>query len=453
MRLLLTLVVSVSLCAAETPPLPEPYLSIVALARSTPPELAADAMLRVLESGQIADKDAARDLAEEAFELAGGAHFPVRRRAFAGSLTDTRQGYLNEAYALKLDALSLQTRAVRVLLAFDKQKARELFLRIPKPALAPLTCDDALVYEVADFYQALALIVDQTFNEKERKREDHVSLLIDYVSAATSPPQFAPLARVIQAVTLTAPQREAVIARYNAMLESVSGDDRSFFATLDDLSRAVVPGMAASFKKYEERNLSGARCEDSLPLTRQFAQGAKQPDQILGRAKLDPYWQSGSAKRLLTDGRNLRFGLNGESLTEADRAKPEWLARLTDYLAELADWSASGEATEADYYHEKSVVYLALVELIPPGSQREKMMGDFVEFVSASDLQRQSPAEWFVHANTLRERMRANPAEVAKVLEKYEHSGNASLALFASLGFTFASDPPAWAALGGASGR
>ena len=35
--------------------LPEPYLSIVELAHSAPPEFAADAMLRVVESGKIAD--------------------------------------------------------------------------------------------------------------------------------------------------------------------------------------------------------------------------------------------------------------------------------------------------------------------------------------------------------------------------------------------------------------
>ncbi|HEX4593285.1 MAG TPA: hypothetical protein VH157_03370, partial [Bryobacteraceae bacterium] len=50
--------------------LPEPYQSIVELAHSAPPEFAADALLRVVESGKIADRNTKRDLAEQAFRLA-----------------------------------------------------------------------------------------------------------------------------------------------------------------------------------------------------------------------------------------------------------------------------------------------------------------------------------------------------------------------------------------------
>jgi len=156
---------------------------------------------------------------------------------------------------------------------------------------------------------------------------------------------------------------------------------------------------------------------------------------------------------LLQDGTRLRYGPAGAGLTEAGRATPEWQQQLTDYLAELAGWSASDEASDADYYHEKCVIYLALLDLIPQGPAREKMLYAFAAFVAGSDLQGQSPAEWFVHANTLRERMRVNPAEVTKVLETYRNSGNAALALFASLAGTFAADPPAWVAEAAASSR
>src|ERR1700737_2013593 len=128
--------------------LPEPYQSIVELAYSSPPEISSDALLRVVESGKVADRKTKRDLAEQAFRLAGSAKFPVRMRGVPGSIVDTRSGYLSKAYDLKLDALSLESRAVHDLLSIDAAKARELFQEIARPTLTPLTCDDALVYDV-----------------------------------------------------------------------------------------------------------------------------------------------------------------------------------------------------------------------------------------------------------------------------------------------------------------
>src|SRR5450432_753900 len=97
------------LLSAETSKLPEPYQSIVELSRSVPPEFAADALLRVVESGKIVDAAAKRGLVEQAFRQAAMVKFPVRMRGIAGSLVDTRSGYLSRAYDLKLDSLSLQS--------------------------------------------------------------------------------------------------------------------------------------------------------------------------------------------------------------------------------------------------------------------------------------------------------------------------------------------------------
>src|ERR1700694_4052451 len=104
------------LLGAETSKLPEPYQSIVELSRSAPPEFAADALLRVVESGKIVDAAAKRSLVEQAFRQAATAKFSVRMRGVAGSLVDTRSGYVSRAYDLKLDSLSWQSRALRDML-------------------------------------------------------------------------------------------------------------------------------------------------------------------------------------------------------------------------------------------------------------------------------------------------------------------------------------------------
>ena len=72
-----------------------------------------------MESGRLADQNARRELVEQAFQLAASAKFPVRMEAVHGTTTDTRSGSLSQAYALKLDALSLQSRAVRDMLPLD----------------------------------------------------------------------------------------------------------------------------------------------------------------------------------------------------------------------------------------------------------------------------------------------------------------------------------------------
>src|SRR5260370_22863835 len=99
--------------------LPEPYQSIVELAHSAPPEFDSDALLRVAESGKVADRNTRRDLVEQAFRLAVSAKFPARMRGVPGSTLDTRSGNLSKAYDLKLDALSLGSRAVNDLLSLD----------------------------------------------------------------------------------------------------------------------------------------------------------------------------------------------------------------------------------------------------------------------------------------------------------------------------------------------
>src|SRR6266850_1688280 len=167
-----------TLLPAETPKLPEPYQSIAEQAHSVSPEFAADALLRIVESHKITHTEAQRDLVEQAFRLAASAKFHVRMRGLAGSMVDTRSGYLSKAYDLKLDALSLASRAVRDMTPIDSTRARAMFQEILRPALTPLTCDDALVYDVSDYYRTLGMIVDASFNEKERKKDEHINFLL-----------------------------------------------------------------------------------------------------------------------------------------------------------------------------------------------------------------------------------------------------------------------------------
>jgi len=422
---------------AEPPKLPEPFRSIAGLAAGAPPELAADALLRMVESGKLADRNARLALVEQAFQLASAAKFSVRMEGLSGTTTDTASGSLSQAYKLKLDALSLQSRAVRDMLPLDPSKARDLFGQMLKPTLAPLTCDDALVYEPSEFYQALSAVVNGAFTPNEKAKEEHVNLLLEALGQVTSPSQLAPLADAIQAASVTAIQHQVLWARFNGLLENMQPDNRSFPASLPALSVLSTPGVQASFEKFRQKNHG---CEtDAAPSPN--SQAAKKP----ATPKLDLYWQSPNAQQLLQAGQKLRYASSTQLLSDADRASAGWQQQLADYLNLIAGWTQDQEESEADYYHEKCVVYTGLLDLVAAGPQQDKLLADYVDFISNSGLYQQSPAEWFVEPHTLLDRSQTDPARHSKVLEAYQNSGNPVLTLEVALEKTLTGNVPSWA--------
>lgn len=416
-----------ALFGAEPAKLPEPFQSIADLAAAAPPEFTADALLRMVESGRLADKNARRELVEQAFQLAASAKFQVRMEGLTGTTTDTRSGSLSQAYGLKLDVLSLQSRAVRDMLPLDQSQARELFGQMVNPTLAPLTCDDALLYEPSDYYQALTAVVNGAFTAKEKAKDLHFNLLLDSLGQVTSPSQLPPLATVIESAGVTAAQRQMLWARFNGLLESMQPDARSFAASLPALSVLTAPSSQPVFEKYRQK--SHGCTTDAAPSS--GAQPAKS-----STPKLDPYWQSAGSQQLLQAGQMLRY-LNGRTLSDADRATLEWQQQLADYLNLIASWTQDPAESEAVFYHEKCVVYTSLLDLVTTGPLSDKILADYVDFVSGSSLFQQSPAEWFVEPRTLLDRSQHIPAQHAKVLAAFHDSGNPVLALEVAMESTF----------------
>jgi hypothetical protein len=437
MRLAVLLLIP-ALSFAAPPKLPEPFRPIADLANAAPPELAADALLRLVESGKLADQNARRALIEQAFQLAASAKFSVRMEGLSGTTTDTASGSLSQAYGLKLDAISLQSRAVRDMLPLDASKARDLFGQMVKPTLAPLTCDDALIYQPSDYYQALSAVVNGGFTPNEKAKEEHVNLLLEALAQVASPSQLVPLAEAIQAASVSAMQHQVLWARFTGLLENMQPDDRSFPASLAALSVLTAPGIQASFEKYRQKSHG---CETDIAPASPNQQAPKKP----ATPKLDPYWQSATAQQLLQAGTKLRLASSTQLLSDADRATPAWQQQLADYLNLIADWTQDSAESDAVYYHEKCLVYTALLDLVAPGPQSDKILADYVDFISNSGLYQQSPAEWYVEPHTLLDRSQTNPAKLPKVLEAYQNSGNPVLALEVALEKTFSGNLPSWA--------
>jgi hypothetical protein len=430
---------------AQTLQIPEAYRPLVDLSRSAPAEFGADAMLRLVESGKIQDVAARRELVEDAFRLAVSAKAPMRMRYLPGSTYDTSAGPLAQVHNLKLDTLSLQSRAVSDMVRIDPAAGRKLLLEIPPPVFEALSCDDAYFYDVGDFYQAVGAVVSGGFSAAERAKEEHVNFLLGYIGQVANPAQLYPMAQAIQRAPVNNAQREVLWARFNAALANVAADDRSMSA----LTTEPPSGLDFVLTAMKER---GAGCKNDIVQQPpgNIAANAQQPKSGDATPKLDRWWQSAEAKRMLDDGRKLRYGDDSRVLSQADRSTQEWQQRLTDYLSALGGWSASDEKSEEDYYNEKCTVYIALVELIPAGAQRDKMLSAFIDFINSSPLQQAQPVEWYNQANFMMERVRINSdGEPSKVQAAFEESGSPILALQATLDKALgAKSAPGFAATG-----
>jgi len=415
-----SLMLAFALAHGEIAKLPGAYQSLVDLARGAPPELTADALLRIVERSKFLDKDARIELIEDAFRRAPAAKFQVRMDGLPGTTTDTASGSLSRAYALKLDALSLESRAVRDMLPLDAVKARRMFTEIARPELPALTCDDALFYDLSDYYQALSAVVNESFSPKERAKDDHLNFLSDYLGQAASPLELVPVATVIEGVSVTNQQRQGLWAHLGGLMESIQADDRSLSAALPALNSMSLPEVQSSLEKYRQKSHG---CASDVP-----SGTAKKPT----TPKLDAYWQSANSQQLLDPGKRLRFDKNGLPLTDADRSTPEYEQQVSDYLNQIGGWTADQESSEADFYHEKCTVLMALIELVPHGPDNDKIIADYVGFVGNSNLYQQSPAEWYTEPRALLDRFQPGPIRSA-ILEAFQQSGNPVLGLEVTL--------------------
>src|SRR5215471_13157444 len=111
-----------ALANAAAPPNKETE-ALLALARTAPPEIFADSIVKLVESGKITGVDAQKTLLESAFAAAGQAREPIRLIPLPGLGPDNRASFRGRASDLQLDVLSLQTRVLRALLTVDRALA------------------------------------------------------------------------------------------------------------------------------------------------------------------------------------------------------------------------------------------------------------------------------------------------------------------------------------------
>ncbi len=406
--------------------LPPAYDELARLAQSAPAAIAADTWLWIAESGNVSNKDAKKDLIEHAFAVAASAQL---RMPFRGSAPDTPAGMLVAASKLGLDALTLQSRAVVDMIALDPRRAREMFQGIGTPEVKPLSCSDRAVTEVGAYYAALGALISSAFTREERARGDAAGLLIGVLSRIGSPVELTPALKLAAAAGRTPDERASVLSRLASILETLSADDRTYSLTIDALSAATPAELKPALAKYRERQGGATHCQAPGQTASASIGGAQAP---AAQEQEDAYWQTPTARHILELGQRLRFSPGNIALSAAERSTPEWKQRLTEFLDQVDAWPAAGERSETDYFNERAIVYEALIELMPVGADRDKVIDAFASFLSGSDAQRTAPATWYMHAHTAVERVRRSGGDTSALFKAFAESGNPALTLYAT---------------------
>lgn len=419
--------------------------TFITYAQSVPAEFSADLLIQLVESGEIKERKRQQDLLIEAFYTAAKAKQPLKRAALPGSAVDSRLGYQATAFRLGLDSLSLQSRAIKALLWLNKKKARQLFDEI-KLKLDPLACEETFAYDLDSFFEMTLAIAQTAFSTEETQRGEHIYFVENSVSKINSSNQIKSAVKVLISLKTTNFELARLGHAFSIALAKIPTDDRSFSApwnsTMNSIDNLVstfnqrgLPGdeIIESYRAYLINQFTGQRCAETEGVKEQKALETslvthfnerlrslvyKNIDSISedeikhgrreGSVRDEVYWTSAKSKSILTVMRRLRFKSPGNEFTAQEKESAEWQSQLSQLIRELASWVPSDEKSDEDYFHQKCVIYYALLKTVPTDSQyhglREEAFREFATLLSNSQLQKEKPAEWFLHAKMLIDR-------------------------------------------------
>jgi hypothetical protein len=93
-----------------------------------------------------------------------------------------------------------------------------------------------------------------------------------------------------------------------------------------------------------------------------------------------------------------------------------WQYQLSRYLDELSEWKAEHETSEADYFHQKCTIYTTLAAITPKGLLFDRIVEEYLSFLTQNRHNRDSFIEWHLHLNELLRRKPQIEKEAAETL-------------------------------------
>jgi hypothetical protein len=395
-----------------------------------------------VESGFIRDNHLKIKLLNDAYQQAARAEDDVMQRPWGVNVEETPHGLHAIASSfIKLDRISLQTRAVRDVLAMDPLRARKLFELIQLPSVAPLQCNESRFFSLEPYYAALTVELQHGFSSREigsGQRAAYVSSILKNIKSHWS---LIPATQMLNTVSFSEYEYAEILESYAASIRALDADPQGFSILLaepDLLFDAILklislleknginsrPLLEAS-REYIVLNLNEPTCDGAqdpkgpaaLPVAvLQFNEkfGAQ-----LTRANLGPINASEITKekrpradnpppsrwnsqvysefvvslQRLTPPANLRDADTSESV----RA---FVAQTEDLLTKVTAWSNEGEP-ETEFFHQKAIIMEGLTERTIGTSLHTKVRDRFLDFLKQYTYEQINSIDWFFYVKEL----------------------------------------------------
>ncbi|HEY6252386.1 MAG TPA: hypothetical protein VI685_20720 [Candidatus Angelobacter sp.] len=441
-------------------------VALIEQARALAPEFGADSLLRLANSTLIVGDEAKSKLIAEAFWAGERAFLPYKQWADRMDSLPTRAVRAN-----RLEALTLQTRAVQAMLPLNPQKALQMFEKIHSPVLPDLSCSDDLTPDVSDYYQAAGAVFAQAFTPRQRKAEEDMDFLKQQITGLSSPSQVAPALQMVLILNVSPEQRNTLLTAFAGSLDRISGSDRSFGSWEGALAPeaspdiAAAPAFVAALRAYIVRHVHGRRCSDNVPPDGKPAKSVVQFNALLeslglasehlkpiseteasplskdGSSTHHLLWRSSKSRSILSELQWLHHGnikdgsAQPSTLKLADRQTDEWLDHYQNTLKLMQDWKEQDEETPEDYFCMATDALSDLAALAPPGKVRDRAMNAYLEFLELHYPAIENRNLWFTQFRQMlyRARFSKDAEDKAWILNSMSRSANPVIALYAKL--------------------
>ncbi|MBI4891196.1 MAG: hypothetical protein HY821_11275 [Acidobacteria bacterium] len=486
-----------ALAAAQPDELKEELKETIERLRSAPVELQVKGLLSLVEKGAVKDglgeggKLDERELIEECFHLAAQAGREMPLRLIGGAQVEDPDARLEEATAQRLDRLTLQAWAVRLMAARDKAKARELMVLLRLPIYRKLECADRTADVPNAYYVALGVILETGFSVKERADGMASGLVRSELAKITSTLQLEALLTELIRLQWTAEEYAAIVAPLGDTLGNLRVDDRTFTATERGLYGLVpkieqfglqgkTAGVAADplaqgLRLFLAGQLSAPRCSDtaanapappagvrlrptpphpefpdpSLPVVANYFNHKLRLAAWFPSTDLPPlekeqmtparlegaivgkkiYWSN--EREITLKAQELYWGGRTDTpLSLEERSTPEWLRKAAEYRRMIGDYRrAEGQPAESWFLH-KTGLMMALWNLMPESPERQEALAEVVRLLASVDKREVGIDLWVFGARGVMDRARRDRKDrsvAPEVLAALVQSGDPAL--------------------------
>ncbi len=411
---------------------PDADVAVFLLQISTQPiEIHADLAFRFLGSDRYLSRGMRMEILESLFLRSNESREKYKKKQYAG-VTDSPSGLESMVADQRLDEHSIKLRVVEHVLEIDPFRSRQMFEEISKPQVESTGCSDDLDFDFSYHYLILRKIVLATFDSEAKARFEHVYYVSAKFDEMASPSELRPALDLILSFDGSKQEFEILLDGFARSMSKIKTDPIPFYFSVkygrivEAVSERLFPqiekaglnleNLSKPFRAYLVKQFAGRRCSkqqlghselESLVSSLSGRANLRisledlTPERVDLSDKSPEFWSSPSSQASLSGVKKLRFGTGKTELTESDKIEQKWLQDLQIFLEKMQSWRAEDEDSTESYIHQKSVIFLSLIEIVPAGQAYFEVLTQFSAFLGASSIIKESPATFLMYAKDL----------------------------------------------------